>query len=96
MTDIRRTLRCASCGFESSISLSSDFELHDLMAMGRCKRCNSAMQINYSLLPSQGQSQPQSPGSSTDHPSTDSPSDLADSIFSSESTSDTIKDLMGD
>jgi len=100
MTDLRRTIKCASCGNESSLTLSSELEMKELLVAGKCTRCGSSLQISYSLV---GDSSATSSLSSTTSSSSTSSSsssggmvNLDETLFgtSSEVESDTLRDLM--
>ena len=96
MTDLKRTIKCSSCGNESSISLSSELEMKELLIAGKCTRCGSSLQISYSLVADGSVSTGTSLSSTSS--SSASPSDgmvnLDDTIFSPDIPSDTLKDLM--
>ncbi len=97
MTDLRRTIKCSSCGNEASITLSSEMEMKELLVAGKCTRCGSSLQISYSLV---GDSSTASTNasSSTTSSSSSSSSDgipnLDDTLFTPEIPSDTLRDLM--
>lgn len=101
MTDLRRTIKCASCGSESSITLSSELEMKELLVAGKCARCGSSLQISYSLVGdnSTGSLSGSTSGSSTGSSSSSSSGgmvNLDEALFGSQSEveSDTLRDLM--
>jgi hypothetical protein len=93
MTDLKRTVRCASCGAESSVSFNSDIEVRELLFAGKC-RCGNTVQISYSILGEQAAGAPQAPARSE---SESSPLvNIDESLFTPDIPSDTLKDLMED
>ncbi|MEW6748836.1 MAG: hypothetical protein AB1295_03975 [Candidatus Micrarchaeota archaeon] len=99
MTDLRRTIRCSNCGIESSVTVSSDIDVKELLFSGKC-RCGSSMQVTYNIVgESQSSSQPESPSSVMENGSSSSSDDvvnLEESLFGTETPSDTLKDIMED
>lgn len=94
MTDLRRTIKCSSCGNEASITLSSELEMKELLIAGKCTRCGSSLQISYSLV---AESPSTSTPSSTTSSSSSSSGDMVnldETLFSPEIPSDTLRDLM--
>lgn len=49
MVEFRRTVKCSSCGKESSIFLSSEMELNEVVIAGKCTQCGNTIQLNYKL-----------------------------------------------
>jgi hypothetical protein len=90
MTDLKRTIRCANCGNESSIMLSSELDLRELLVAGKCGRCGAAMQVSYGIVGESGSSQSSSSSSS------DPVVNIDESLFTPEIPSDTLRDLMED
>ena len=95
MTDLRRNIKCSNCSNEATIYINSELELRELSVMGKCTQCGSAMQVNYSViekdvLPEQPQSEIPADDSSSSTPNLD------DTLFSSDTPSDTLKDIMED
>ncbi|MDD5340063.1 MAG: hypothetical protein PHV13_02330 [Candidatus ainarchaeum sp.] len=95
MTDLRRTIKCSSCGFEANVNINSELDMKELILSGKCSRCGSAMQINYSIVdPNAASSQPSSSSSSS---SDQAPLvNIDESLFTPEIPSDAIRDLMED
>ena len=92
MTDLKRTVRCASCGSESSVSFNSEIEVRELLFAGKC-RCGNTVQISYSILGEQAPGAPSAPKSDSDS----SPLvNIDESLFTPDIPSDTLKDLMED
>jgi hypothetical protein len=92
MTDLKRTVRCASCGAESSVVFNSDIEVRELLFAGKC-RCGNTVQISYSILGEQPQAASGAPKAETDS----SPLvNIDESLFTPDIPSDTLKDLMED
>lgn len=92
MSDLKRSLKCSSCGSESSVFVSGGLELREVLIAGKCPSCGTAMQVNYSVIekevrPEQAATY-ESQGASTPN--------LDDSIFGSDVPSDTLKDIMED
>lgn len=50
MTEIKRTLRCAGCGYEANFYLSSDMNLNELLVYGKCPRCGNSLQVNFNIV----------------------------------------------
>ncbi len=92
MTDLKRTVRCANCGNESSITLSSELDLRELLVAGKCSRCGASMQISYGIVGSSQSSQSGMQASS----SSDQMVNIDESLFTPEIPSDTLRDLMED
>lgn len=88
MTDLRRTVRCSNCGYEATVSLSSDLEVREVMFAGKC-RCGSTLQVSYSLVGEQQQ------GMQKTEPS-EGMVNLDETIFAPEMPSDTLRDIMED
>jgi hypothetical protein len=96
MTDLRRTIKCSSCGFEANVNISSELEMKELILSGKCSRCGSAMQINYSIVDANAQPS-QSSSSSSGSSSDQAPLvNIDESLFTPEIPSDAIRDLMED
>lgn len=95
MTDIRRTIKCSSCGYEANVNVSSELEMRELILSGKCSRCGSAMQINYSVVDSNA---PASSSSSSQSSGSDQAPlvNIDESLFTPEIPSDAIRDLMED
>jgi hypothetical protein len=94
MTEIRRSVKCSNCGRESSIYISADLSLNDLLIQGKCTSCGGSLQLNYSLVDS---------GSTSSYPSSSSSSavqealptvPIEDNMVEEEFPSDAIRDLM--
>ncbi len=87
MTNINKTLKCASCSTDFPLSLVTDLEISDLALMAKCPKCSSAMQVHLGTFGA-------SPQPSSAQPA-QSQSTLDDSIFvPPEMPSDEIKKLM--
>jgi threonine synthase len=91
MTDLRRSLKCSSCGIESSVYVSGGLELREVLIAGKCPSCGTAMQVNYSVI--EKEAAPEQPPAEQ---SSETTPNLVDSLFSSEVPSDTLKDIMED
>ena len=91
MTDLKRNIRCANCGFDAIVTISSDLTLSELVLSGKCSRCSSAMQLNYSVI-GQGPSAPVPPTQSAQPEMIN----LDESLFTPEIPSNAIRDLMED
>jgi len=50
MNEIVKKIKCANCGTESTFSMSSEFELQELMIYAKCSNCGSSIQINFSII----------------------------------------------
>lgn len=90
MTDLRRTVKCASCGLESTVSFNSELEVRELLFAGKC-RCGNSVQINYSIVGDSAIQAPPKP-SGADAPLVN----IDESLFTPEIPSDTLRDLMDD
>ncbi len=91
MTDLKRTVRCANCGNESSITLSSELDLRELLVAGKCSRCGASMQVSYGIV---GDRQSSQSGASSS--SSEPIVNIDESLFTPEIPSDTLRDLMED
>ena len=98
MTDLRRTIKCSSCGFEANVSITSELDMKELILSGKCSRCGNAMQINYSIVDANAASQSSSVSSSSSGSSSDQAPlvNIDESLFTPEIPSDAIRDLMED
>ncbi|MFH1784931.1 MAG: hypothetical protein ABH842_00735 [Candidatus Micrarchaeota archaeon] len=95
--DLKRTIRCSNCGNESSVQISSDLEMKELLIAGKCVKCGSAMQLNYTLVHGATDSNPLSHLSTQE--ADNALPDLDENLFGStksESDNDMLKDLMED
>lgn len=92
MTEIRRSIKCSNCGRESSIYLSADLTLNELLVQGKCTSCGGSLQLNFSLVenaPSQNYA------SSSQEVQEALPTvPIEDNMVEEEFPSDSIKDLM--
>jgi len=89
MTDLRRTVRCSNCGYESSVSINSEIDLREMIVSGKCSRCGSAMQVSYNVIETQQAPEPvRAPEESSVN--------LDDTLFNSDIPSDTLRDIMED
>jgi hypothetical protein len=86
MTDLRRTIRCANCGNESSITLSSDLDVRELLFAGKC-RCGSSLQISYSLVGEQAAAKSESQADS-------GVVNIDESLFTPDIQSETLRDII--
>lgn len=93
MTDLRRTIKCSSCGFEASVTINSELDMRELVLSGKCSRCGSAMQINYSVV---DQSAPPSSQPSQSGSEQAPLVNIDESLFTPEIPSDAIRDMMED
>jgi len=91
MTDLKRTIKCSSCGNEAGIYLNSELEIRELQFSGKC-RCGSSMQISYSIV---GETATPQPVVKSESP-TENLVNIDESLFAPEIPSDTLKDLMED
>jgi transcription elongation factor Elf1 len=101
MTDLKRTIKCSSCGNEASITLSSELEMKELLVAGKCTRCGSSLQISYSLVADSGSTTSSTSLSSSTSSSSSSSGDMVnldESLFGvkPDIESDTLRDLMED
>ncbi len=92
MVDLKRSLKCSSCGNEVSIQLLADITLNELVISGKCSHCGSSMQVNYNLIDNSTPSSASS--SSASSSSTPEIVNIDDALFAPEIPSDTIRDLM--
>jgi hypothetical protein len=93
MTDLKRTVRCTSCGAESSVVFNSEIEIRELLFAGKC-RCGNSVQISYSIVGDNVSTSPpaQNSGSESDSGLVN----IDESLFTPDIPSDTLKDLMED
>ncbi|HSB46740.1 MAG TPA: hypothetical protein VLD37_01915 [Candidatus Bilamarchaeum sp.] len=89
MGDLRRTIRCASCGYEATVSMSTELEVKEVMFAARC-RCGSTLQVNYSLVGDTNYSPAQKSEESGQMVNLD------ETLFAPEIPSDTLRDIMDD
>jgi len=95
MTDLKRTIKCSSCGYEASVNITSELDMRELVLSGKCSRCGSAMQINYSIVGA-ASSGPVSQSSSSSSGDQSPLINIDESLFTPEIPSDAIRDLMED
>jgi len=95
MTSLKRTIRCSGCGNDMNFDINAELTMAELMISGKCPRCSTTIQVNYSLVPSGPQ-----PSTSQSLTSTaDSPSEMVnidESLFTPELPSDALKDIIDD
>ncbi|MBI5227135.1 hypothetical protein HY988_00975 [Candidatus Micrarchaeota archaeon] len=91
--DLKRSLKCSSCGNEVSIQLLADINVNELVISGKCSHCGSSMQVNYNLIDSSSSSQSSSSSSSSSSGASEIVN-IDESLFAPEIPSDTIRDLM--
>lgn len=96
MTDLRRTVKCSSCGYEANVNITSELDMKELILSGKCSRCGSAMQINYSIVDASASSSQSSQSSSSSSSSEAPLVNIDESLFTPEIPSDAIRDLMED
>ncbi|MBI5046659.1 hypothetical protein HZC07_02920 [Candidatus Micrarchaeota archaeon] len=98
MTELKRSIKCSSCGGEATVYVSSDLELKEMIIAGKC-RCGSSMQINYNLVGSDSSQSNISGSNSATSNSEQQSINLDESLFSptpAELPSDAIRDLLED
>ncbi len=86
MTDLRRTIKCANCGNESSITLSSDLDVRELLFAGKC-RCGNSLQISYSIVGEQAVQKSESQAES-------GVVNIDESLFTPDIQSETLRDII--
>jgi len=89
MTDVRRTVKCSNCGAESTVNINSELEMKELLLAGTCSRCGNSMQITYNIVEKEA-----STSSTESRSSSEGMVNLDESLFSTETPSDNLKDLM--
>ena len=91
MAEMRKTVKCSNCGSESTVYISSELEMKELLLAGTCGRCGNSMQITYNIVEKEAQTPPSTPESTE---SSETTVNLEESLFAPETPSDTLKDLM--
>lgn len=94
MTELRRNIKCSNCGNETSVYISMEMSLNELLIHGKCQRCGNSLQINFSLV---GQAAPQQTQQQTSTTNTNTESNMVnvdESLFEPEIPSDVIRDLI--
>ncbi len=98
--DLKRTIKCSNCGNESNVQITSDLDMKELLIAGKCTKCGSAMQINYTLVDSSSsQANPLSHLSTQSEDTSNALPNLDESLFGSTSSdvdNDMLRDLMED
>lgn len=96
--DLKRTIKCSNCGNESNVQITSDLDMKELLLAGKCTKCGSAMQINYTLVDSSTSNTQQNPLSYLSNQQEESTiPDLEETLFSQhDNDNDMLKDLMED
>ncbi|MEW6035237.1 MAG: hypothetical protein AB1529_01375 [Candidatus Micrarchaeota archaeon] len=87
MTDLRRTIKCANCGNESSITLSSDLDVRELLFAGKC-RCGNSLQISYSIVGEQAAQQ------KSESQAESGVVNIDESLFTPDIQSETLRDII--
>lgn len=91
MASLNKHVKCSNCSFEANLSVNSDMDLKDLSFAGKCPKCSSTIQINFSIVESKSDSS--STSSSTNYTQSNL-TNSSDSIFSSTHSSDSsVEDL---
>ncbi len=92
--DFRRTIKCSNCQGETSVSVSTELELKEIVVAGKC-RCGSTLQATYNVVSPGGAVPPYEPPKSPEPQSPEPGLNLDESIFGgNEIPSDTLRDLM--
>jgi hypothetical protein len=91
--DFRRTIKCTNCQSETSINVSADLELKEIVVAGRC-RCGSTLQATYNIVTPGSMSPPYEPPKSPEPQSPEFNINLDESLFSGDNPSDNLRDLM--
>jgi hypothetical protein len=89
MTDLKRTVKCSNCGAESAVYVNSELDVREVMFSGRC-RCGSTLQVSYSIVGVQAESQQKR------EESTSGLVNIDESLFPPEIPSDALRDIMED
>jgi len=90
MVEIKRTLKCSSCGKENSFYLSSEMTLNELLVYGKCPQCNNSLQLNFNIVEP---SVPSTTSSQTVENALPNPH-IDDNMMEPEFPSDAIRDLI--
>ncbi|MDO8553653.1 MAG: hypothetical protein Q7S22_02505 [Candidatus Micrarchaeota archaeon] len=90
MVELRRSIKCSNCGSETSLYLTSELALSELLIHGRCQKCGNSLQINFSMVDPSQPAQQSSSSSSSETPMIN----IDQSLFEPEITSESIKDLI--
>ncbi len=107
MTSLNKHVKCSNCSFEANLAVNSDMDLKELSFAGKCPKCSSTIQINFSIVESKPDSKSVSSTNytqsnlsssvssdsifSSSHVSSDS---SVEDIFEQSGPSDTLKDLL--
>ena len=93
MTNLSRSIKCSNCGSESSVQISSELEMKELIIAGRC-RCGNSLQITYNIVGDSSLAAPAKPASPSPMPQ-DNTINLEETLFSGgDIPSDTLRNLM--
>jgi hypothetical protein len=93
MAELKRVIKCSNCGTETSIYLSSELALSEVLIHGKCERCGNTLQLNFSIV-KEGESVPVQSGSTKSSSGEEAMVNLDETLFEPELPSDTIKDLI--
>ncbi len=94
--EFKRNIKCSNCNTETSIYLSSQLALSELLIHGKCENCGNTLQLNYNLVSDNSASVKSSDESKSreDTPVNLNMFDSGLSSSSEENTSETIRDLI--
>ena len=91
MAEIKKMVKCSNCGSEANVYINSDLDMKELLLAGTCSRCGNSMQITYNIVEKEAET-PESKSESSE--SSENTVNLDETLFTPETPSDTLKDLM--
>ncbi|MBI5051500.1 hypothetical protein HZC08_01955 [Candidatus Micrarchaeota archaeon] len=95
MAELRRNIKCSNCGTESSIYLSANLALSELLVHGRCDSCGNSIQLNYNLVDTSNQTSGTNQSGNTASSTQEEPIvNIEESLLEPDIGSDAIKDLI--
>ena len=93
MSELKRDVKCSNCGSETAIYLSTAMAISEILMHGKCTRCGNSLQLNYTLVEQQNQSNQASTNTQSTAEPTSTPN-LDQALFDQEFPNESIKDLI--
>ena len=88
MVQINKSVRCTNCNKELNLTLTTEIGMNDLTLNGKCNYCGNSLQVNFSVVGSEGSATVSA--NQNDLPSVS----IDENLLEPELPSEAIKDLM--
>ena len=94
MVEFKRSIRCSNCGVETNFHLSSEITLNELLIHGSCSSCGNSLQLNFNIVEKEVRKEEKAEDENADREVSVNFDDSLN-LNETESTSDVIRNLMG-